>query len=81
MDDKSIILENIKECAREHSYGLTPFAERIAAAKLRFFGVENWRNCPCVRDGLHSWISDVCKGDIEHDGVCHCNLYKKAANP
>lgn len=77
MDDKEFILEQIKLKAQEHSYTLTEFAERIANAKLRFYGKENWKKCPCVRDDSHFCISPTCKNDIEANGVCHCNLYKK----
>lgn len=71
------VKENIKTIAKDNGYDLTKNVEAIAKAKLRFFGVENWRKCPCVRDDEHACISRQCKLDIENDGVCHCNLYKK----
>lgn len=75
--DVEWVKENIKTIAEENGYDLTKNVEAIAKAKLRFFGVENWRKCPCVRDDEHACISAQCKLDIENDGVCHCNLYKK----
>lgn len=76
-EDKAKVIEEIKKLAEENNFGLTYNVERIAAAKVRFFGVDNWKKCPCVNDGEHSCISPKCREQIEKEGVCHCNLYKK----
>ena len=77
VDDIEWVKEKITEIAEENGYELTKNVEAIAKAKLRFFGLDDWRNCPCVRDGEHACISIQCQNDIEKDGVCHCNLYKR----
>lgn len=76
-DDIKYIKDSIVKMAEENGYDLTQNVEAIAKAKYRFFGVDNWRKCPCVRDDEHACISKQCHIDIEKDGVCHCNLYKR----
>lgn len=71
------VVDNIKKKAEEHGYKLTGNEHKIAKAKLRFFGIENWEECPCHRNCGRSCISKICKEDIERDGVCGCNLYLK----
>lgn len=71
------IKEELKKIAKENNYTLTDNVDKIIKAKLRFFGEENWRNCPCVRDGKHACLSETCIEQIESKGVCHCNLFKK----
>lgn len=76
-EDINYIKDSIVKMAEQNGYELTGNVEAIAKAKYRFFGVNDWRNCPCVKDGEHSCISKQCHIDIEKDGVCHCNLYKR----
>ena len=76
-DEKAKVVEEIKKLAKENNFGLTDNAERIAGAKLRFFGIDDWKKCPCVNDGEHACISPKCREQIENEGVCHCNLFKK----
>ena len=69
------ILENIKQLAEENGYGLTKHAPKIAAAKYRFFGEDNWARCPCDPDSDRACISEHCHKDIATNGACHCNCY------
>ncbi len=76
-EDINYIEDSIITLAEQNGYNLSDNLKAIAKAKYRFFGVENWRDCPCVKDGNHACISAQCKADIEKDGICHCNLYKR----
>ena len=43
------------------------------------FGDAEWQRCPC--DGTNEkryCISELCRSDIERDGICHCRCYQKA---
>lgn len=71
------IIEKFKALAKANKYELTEDAEKIANAKLNFFGESKWSKCPCDPDSDRACISKHCKEDIERDGVCHCNLYIK----
>jgi len=81
MDEKDLntIIENIHKCANEMGYIITPNIARIAKAKLRFFGIDSWHRCPCYppTDTEHGCGTVACSKQIEEDGVCHCNLFKK----
>jgi hypothetical protein len=70
------LVAEFQKIADEKGYQLTDNAVRIAKAKLRFFGIDDWRQCPCAQDGQHACLSDCCKEQIETKGVCHCNLFK-----
>lgn len=79
MEDFQKIKENIQKTAKDNGYELTENIDAIARAKLRFFGRECWAQCPCDRDSDRACISQHCKEDIAKNGVCHCNLYRRAA--
>lgn len=79
MDDFEHIKHNIEEKAKSEGYELTDKVDAIARAKLRFFGRDNWAQCPCDPNSDRACISDHCKADIAKDGTCHCHLYRKAA--
>ena len=79
MDDFEQIKQNIEEKAKAEGYGLSDKADAIARAKLRFFGRDNWAQCPCDPNSDRACISQHCKEDIAKNGVCHCNLYRRAA--
>ena len=52
----------------------------IARAKNMMFGDTEWTRCPC--DGKNDnryCISELCRSDIERDGICHCRCYRKAS--
>ena len=76
-EEKAKVVEEIKKLAKENNFGLTDNAARIANAKLRFFGIDEWKKCPCVNDDEHACISPKCREQIEKEGVCHCHLFKK----
>ena len=72
------IVDKFKILAEKNGYELTENSEKIAKAKMRFFGEKQWAKCPCVQDRKHACISPLCKKHIEEEGVCHCNLFKKS---
>lgn len=69
------ILENITKLAKENGYDLTKHAPKIAMAKFRFFGEDDWARCPCDPDSDRACISEHCHKDIEKNGTCHCHCY------
>ena len=75
MSEVEQIEKNIEYMASMNDYGLTKFAPKIAAAKLRFFGVDNWHKCPCDPDSDRACISERCHREIKENGHCHCNCY------
>lgn len=76
-DDIKFIKNSIIKIAEQNGYEVSGNLEAIAKAKYRFFGADDWKKCPCVRDGEHSCISTQCRADIEKEGICHCNLYMR----
>jgi hypothetical protein len=77
LEDIEEAKNRLKEIAKENGYELSGNLESIAKAKLRFFGLENLRLCPCDRNSDRACVSEHCKQDIEKDGICHCSLMKK----
>lgn len=77
MTDEEQVVNLIKTVAEENNFDVTDNVEKIARAKIRFFGVADWRKCCCVRDDEHSCISPACRKEIEENGICDCRLYKK----
>ena len=75
-DDIKHIEECITVLAENNGYDLTDNLHAIAKAKYRFFG-NDWKKCTCVKDYNHSCISQACRDEIEKNGVCGCNLYKR----
>ncbi len=74
------ILEMMLENCKNAGYYPTPNIEKIAKAKNMMFGEGEWRRCPC--DGQNEaryCISDLCRSDIERDGICHCHCYQKVS--
>ena len=49
---------------------------KIANAKYRFFGAEDFRKCPCSRDYEHYCCSQLCQTDIRAKGTCCCKLFE-----
>lgn len=79
MENNELVKSQLKNIVEKFGYTLNEEnVDKIINAKLQFFGIEKWRNCPCVNDGKHACISKLCKEKIESDGVCHCNLIKKS---
>lgn len=79
MEDLDIIKDNIRKEAEENNLNVTENIEKIAKAKLRFFGVDEWYRCPCYskEDTEHGCGKEACLETIEKDGICHCKLYTK----
>ena len=74
------ILEMMLENCKKAGYYPTD-NEKIAKAKNMMFGEGEWRRCPC--DGTNEkryCISDLCRSDIERDGICHCRCYRKTGS-
>ena len=66
------ILEMMLENCKKAGYYPTENIEKIARAKRR--------RCPC--DGQNEkryCISELCRSDIERDGICHCRCYQKVS--
>ena len=64
------ILEKMLENCKKAGYCTTENVEK---------GEAEWQRCPC--DGNNSaryCISELCRSDIERDGICHCHCYTKA---
>ena len=75
------ILEMMLENCKKAGYYPTQNIQKIANAKNMMFGESEWRRCPC--DGSHEkryCISELCRSDIERDGICHCRCYQKASS-
>ncbi|MBQ9737902.1 MAG: hypothetical protein IJV75_00095 [Alphaproteobacteria bacterium] len=72
------IKSEIKEMADNIGFDLTDNVDKIIKAKLRFFGEENWRKCPCDRGNEERFCcSNQCQKDVNENGVCHCNMFKR----
>ena len=75
------IEDNIREMATAEGWAINEkTVSRIAKAKERFFGADDWKRCPCYPpdDTIHGCGTPACSEDIQNEGVCHCNLYLKA---
>lgn len=79
IEQRREIVAKIKATAERNGYNLTDNLDRIANAKFSFFGCKKWALCPCDPGSDRACISKHCKEDIAKDGICHCNLYRKAA--
>lgn len=77
-EDIKLVVSKIKKLAKENGLSVTENVEKIAKAKVNFFGVEQWKCCPCDPNSDRACISSHCKKDIDTDGQCHCRLYRKA---
>ena len=72
------ILEKMLANCKEQGYEPTEHIEKIARAKTMMFGDEEWKRCPCDGHNDNRYcISELCKSDIERDGICHCRCYRK----
>ncbi len=72
------ILEKMLENCAKAGYTTTKNVEKVAKAKTMMFGDTEWQRCPCDGQNPERYcISELCRSDIERDGVCHCNCYTK----
>lgn len=72
------IKAKIEELARINNFDLTDNVDKIIRAKIRFFGEEEWRGCPCDRDNASRFCcSTQCQKDVRETGLCHCSMFKR----
>lgn len=77
---KEEILRTMKNLAEVHGVTLTDNAPKIANAKVLCFVNHNksYLRCPCDAMNENRYcISKQCRADIDNNGVCHCNCYKR----
>lgn len=74
--ETEILKEMLKTCA-EAGFKPTANASKIARAKSMLCK-DDWHRCPCDRENEARFcISELCKSDIEKDGICHCRCYER----
>ena len=72
------ILAEMKAKCETAGYVPTANIEKVAKAKSRMFAENEWQRCPCdSSNNARFCISELCKSDIERDGICHCHCYSK----
>ena len=72
------ILENMMQKCKAAGYTPTENIEKVARAKTKMFGEGEWQRCPCDSSNSARYcISELCRSDIERDGICHCQKKKK----
>jgi len=78
MSDVETILAKMRESEEREGFGETENIEKIARAKNMMFGLENWQRCPCDGQNEERFCgSDLCREDVNRDGVCHCHCFTK----
>ena len=71
------MVEEMKRIAMERGVVLTDNAEKIAKVRERLEIPLNV--CPCARDDMdRGCISAKCMREIQEEGICHCQCYKRA---
>jgi len=79
-DNDIIFVKNeLSKIANNYNYDIDQSnLEKISKAKLRFFGKDNFKKCPCYpqTDIEHGCGSNKCLAEIDITGTCHCNLFK-----
>ena len=72
------ILENMMQKCKAAGYTPTENIEKVARAKTKMFDESEWQRCPCDSSNSARYcISELCRSDIERDGICHCHCYSK----
>ena len=72
------ILDKMLNNCSEYGYEPTENIEKIARAKNMMFGEAEWSRCPCDGNNEARYcLSELCRSDIEKNGICHCRCYKK----
>ncbi|MBQ0113379.1 MAG: hypothetical protein KBT03_09640 [Bacteroidales bacterium] len=77
MNELELVKESLMTIGHREGYSVTKNLEAIAKAKLRFFGVGDFRRCPCSPKSDRSCISETCQKEIQENGVCHCHLFER----
>lgn len=74
---KDEILTEMKVIAEENGVELTENAEKIASFRARTGLPMNL--CPCDKSNPYrGCIGSLCMKEIEEDGICHCQCFKKS---
>lgn len=74
---KDEILAEMKVIAEENGVELTENAEKIASFRARTGLPMNL--CPCDKSNPYrGCIGSLCMKEIEEDGICHCQCFKKS---
>lgn len=69
-------LNEMRIIAEENGYELTENAEKIAKFRERT-GLPIF-DCPCDRGNPYrGCIGSLCRKEIEENGICHCQAYRK----
>lgn len=76
-NDVQTIINYIQNEAAKNNLKINDNCEKIAKIKLKFFGVDNWRKCPCYGsdDQIHGCGTTACLDEINKNGICHCKLF------
>lgn len=70
-------VEIIEKIARENDLGLTDNVDNIARFRART--QMPMEKCPCEPNATdRGCIGKKCWDEIKKDGVCHCNLFRRA---
>lgn len=78
ISEEEQILEKMKEICTSKGFFYTENSKKIARAKKALFGMDEWYRCPCdSKNGERFCISSQCQKDIQENGICHCNCYRK----
>lgn len=77
MEEVDLIESFIRQDAVNCGYDLKEEnVRKVANAKSKLFGVNEWRRCPCDGTNPNRYCgSALCTKDIEENGICHCNLH------
>ena len=74
-EGKTMIKAMLLRLAKAEGYKPTEYFDKIVKAKERM-GLRT--GCPCDRGNPDRYcISPLCKSDIEKNGTCHCNCWRK----
>lgn len=74
--DIAKIKETLIEIGKRCGFKATDNLDKIANAKYRFFGADDFRKCPCSRDDEHYCCSQLCQTDVRTKGTCCCKLFE-----
>jgi len=80
LKDLDYVIQALKQIGNEQNLSVNErVLVSIAKTKLKFFGKDNFKKCPCYPpdDNEHGCNSVKCLSEIADNGVCHCNLFSK----
>lgn len=70
------IKEEMIKIAKDKNFEISENMEKIIKAKIRMFGENDWKKCPCcVGDDDRYCGSEQCELDTYRENHCHCNLF------